>query len=217
MAGATGQSPGGRTSEGPAGTAGKSADLASGGHVQNNQPSRPARTRPGARRPLSPGAAKLGAEGHGYFWAGLAARHSPPVPPKSQGKRGSRGGSQPHDARPLPGVGVLPGDPTLPPFRKPIGIISMSGSHWPHRAVPGLLGHESLCWALGHTKNHNCPQHTGALLSAGEALTVAGTPCAHTGTPCPPGTPTEKPALPLITHSLQPGALPASCGSPPPP
>lgn len=40
---------------------------------------------------LAPGAAKLGTQGHGYFWASLATRHSPPAPPKSQGKRGSQG------------------------------------------------------------------------------------------------------------------------------
>lgn len=125
---------------------------------------------PGASRPLSLGTAKLGAEGHGYFWAGLAARCSPPVPPKSWCKRGGRGRSQPQDAWPLSGAGVLPGDPTLLPSKKPIGIISMSGSRWSHRAVPGLLSHESLCWALGRTKRHNRPQHAGALRSALQQL-----------------------------------------------
>lgn len=97
----------------------------------------------------------------------------------------------------------------LTPFKKPIGIISMSGSHWPHRVVPGLLGHESLCWALGHTKNHNCPQHTGALLSAGEALTVAGTPCAHTGTPCPPGHTHRKAST--VPYHTEPPAWGSAC------
>lgn len=38
VARATGQGPGGRTSEEPTGAAGKSRDPASGGHVQNNWP-----------------------------------------------------------------------------------------------------------------------------------------------------------------------------------
>lgn len=52
VARAAGQGPGGPTSEGPAGAAGKSSDLALGGRVQNNQPHHSVRTRPGARRPF---------------------------------------------------------------------------------------------------------------------------------------------------------------------
>lgn len=44
VARATGQGPGGPTSEGPAGAAGKSSDPALGGHVQNNWPHHPVRT-----------------------------------------------------------------------------------------------------------------------------------------------------------------------------
>lgn len=80
-----GQGPGGRTSEGPAGTAGKSADLASEATSKITSPA----TLQGLGRAhvglLSP-ASKLGAEGHGYFWAGSGSETQPPVPPKSRCK-----------------------------------------------------------------------------------------------------------------------------------
>lgn len=80
VARATGQGPGGRTSEEPAGAAGKSYDPASGGHVQNNRPAA-LRGRGRAHVGLAAlGAATLGAEGHGYFWVSLAAGQSLPTP-----------------------------------------------------------------------------------------------------------------------------------------
>lgn len=223
VARALGQGPGGRTSEGPAGTAGKTADLASGGHVQNNQPSHPARTRPGARRPLSPGAAKLGAEGHGYFWAGLAARRSPPVPPKSQCKGTAKAGPSRRMCGLYLGQGSCRGTPRCPLPKSPLassarqghaGLIGQFRAFSATNPCAGPLAARrtiasrsmwGFCSLLSSSSNPKC---------TGEALTVAGTPCAHTGTPCPAGL---QPQERLVTHSLQPGAPTASCRSTPPP
>lgn len=76
----------------------------------------------------APDAAKLGAEGHSYFWASLAARRSPPAPPKSRRKRGGRGRPQPQDAGSLPVAEGLLGDPMLLPVLSELAPFQKA--HW---------------------------------------------------------------------------------------
>lgn len=73
---------------GAAGAAGKSSDLASRGQVQNNQPHRPARTRPGARRPLGPGRCQAGYARSWLFLGQPGNKTQPPGAPKEPGQEG---------------------------------------------------------------------------------------------------------------------------------
>lgn len=117
------------------------------------------------------GAAKLGAEGHGYFWAGLAGRRGPPAPPKSQRKRGNRGPSRPVTAtghaastwRRGPAGG--PHAAALPPradslSKCPSALLACQGHAGPFSV------HQARAGPLAGQRTTSTPKQPWALLSA---------------------------------------------------
>lgn len=110
---------------GPGGSAGKSPDLASGGHVQNSRP-RTVRGLSWVHVGLEAlGTARLSVEGHSYFWAGLVARSSPGTPkelaPEGKPERDTQ--QKAHAAIFLevlrsPGTLLVACHPLAPPFPK---------------------------------------------------------------------------------------------------
>lgn len=151
-------------------------------------------------------------------------RDAAPQYPQRAGARGAAEAGPSHRMRCLYlGRGSCRGTPRCPLPKSPLassacqGHVGLIGQFrafsatnpcaGPLAAQKNTSAHSTrgLCSPLSSSSDLKC---------TGEALTVVGTPCAHTGTPCPAG---PHPQKHLITHSLQPGAPPASCRSTPPP